>query len=428
MLFLKSNQTDKHNRDTETVRRDLGLYLHIPFCVKKCDYCDFLSGPATEETKKRYLEALITEIKSYKGKTEEYLVQTIFVGGGTPSSVDSSFINDIMCVLKEVFIIKGINDKTVISSSNNSLDIAEITIEINPGTITRDKLEAYKSAGINRLSFGLQSADNNELKLLGRIHTYEQFVDNYKLAREVGFKNINIDLMSALPGQNCNSWKETLEKIVELNPEHISAYSLIIEEETPFYEQYGNKISDKYKLLPSEETDRFLYTFTKDYLKRNGYQRYEISNYAKDGYASLHNCSYWTGTEYLGLGLGASSYLQHTRFQNLNDLDDYIKLCNRYNVAEGNIMRDHIGLRREVEVLTQKDQMEEFMFLGLRMSDGIRKNIFYKKFNQNIEQVYGDIIEQLKEEKLIIIDGNRICLTDYGIDVSNTVLAKFLIE
>ena len=316
----------------------------------------------------------------------------------------------------------------------------EATIEVNPGTITRDKLIAYKEAGINRLSFGLQSANDRELLLLGRIHSYKQFEENYHLAREVGFQNINIDLMSALPGQTLESWEHTLNTVIDLKPEHVSAYSLIIEEGTKFYDRYNSTSFDA-KELPDEETDRLIYHRTKEILELNGYHRYEISNYAKDGYECRHNSSYWIGTDYLGVGLGASSLLNDARFSNLQYIKQYIQKCEAYksynieninediNKANQSAMWDDtIGLHRDFEQLTQSQKMEEYMFLGLRMCAGVSKTGFFQRFNIKMESIYGKVLQQLKENNLLIINEDQILLTEYGIDVSNSVLSVFLLN
>jgi oxygen-independent coproporphyrinogen-3 oxidase len=384
--------------------RELGLYIHIPFCVKKCDYCDFLSAPASDELKSEYVEALIKEISSYRGRTSGYRVQTIFFGGGTPSCIAAEDIARVMTKLRQVFII---NEERL-----------EATIEVNPGTTTVEKLTTYQRVGINRLSFGLQSTDNKELKCLGRIHTYEEFKSNYQLARELGFTNINIDLMSALPGQTLSSWEKTLNTVAQLKPEHISAYSLIIEEGTEFYHRYRPGTVGEAE-LPDEETDRNIYYKTKELLEQFGYHRYEISNYAKPGYESRHNNSYWIGTEYLGLGLGAASLLAGVRFSNVSDIKEYIALCNT---------RDEIGLRRELVQLTKEQRMEEFMFLGLRRCEGISSKEFKKRFSADITTIYGKVLIDLEQKKLIAISGDNIRLTDYGVDISNVVLSEFLFD
>ena len=367
------------------LKKSLGIYIHIPFCVRKCKYCDFLSGPAGVETKVSYIELLLKEIEQYERILKERQTNTIFFGGGTPSILEGDAIVRIMEKLKEL---------------GNISETAEISIEANPGTVTEEKLRLWKQAGINRISFGLQSADNSELKQLGRIHTWEEFEANYHLARTCGFKNINVDLMSALPGQTVDTWRETMEKVTALEPEHVSAYSLIIEEGTPFYEVY-----DKHpELLPTEEEERAMYYETKTFLASKGYERYEISNYAKKGYECRHNLSYWERVDYLGLGLGAASLLGNVRKSNQTELVEYLK---------GNFSG-------EEEVLDETAAMEEYFFLGLRKMQGVNWVPYQKQ--------YGKTVEKLTAEKLIELDGNHIRLTELGIDVSNYVLAEFLIE
>jgi len=424
---IKNNKIKENNVITKrSEQKDMGLYIHIPFCVKKCDYCDFLSAPATEEMKKKYFDAMLIEIESYDKTMEGYVVPTIFFGGGTPSCVDAIYIRRIMEAVKKVFMIDQ--------------QRLEASIEVNPGTITKEKLIAYKEAGINRLSFGLQSTNNRELSLLGRIHTYEQFEENYHLAREVGFENINIDLMSALPGQTLVSWENTLNTVVDLKPEHISAYGLIIEEGTQFFDRY-QETSPNYQELPDEEADRLIYHRTKEILELHGYHRYEISNYAKQGYECRHNSSYWIGTDYLGIGLGASSLLNSTRFLNLQDIKQYIQLCDNIknkaflqkNFKSVNetceLTEDNpIGLRKDFELLTRDQRMEEFMFLGLRMCDGVSKNDFLERFGVEMDHVYGDVFQKLIKNNLLHTRGDKIQLTEYGIDVSNSVLSVFLLN
>jgi oxygen-independent coproporphyrinogen-3 oxidase len=397
---LKHNLNQKNNKS----RQALGIYIHIPFCEKKCDYCDFLSAPSNKETKQEYVDALIREIKSYHELADDYIVKTIFIGGGTPSSIHEQYIVKILEVVRETFHLE---------SDENGI---EITIETNPGTLTKEKLRAYRLAGINRLSIGLQSADNKELKLLGRIHTYEEFVENYYLAREIGFTNINIDLMSALPNQTEEDFMNTLYKVIDLGPEHISAYSLIIEEGTVFYNKYGEE-SKASKELPDEDTERNIYIQTNNILQKYGYERYEISNYAKLGYESKHNSSYWKRIDYLGLGLGASSLIHHIRYHNETDLNEYIKES-----------KESVSLKREEQELTIKEQMEEFMFLGLRMCEGIKKSEFQLSFSHDIEEIYGDVLREFLDQKLIQVSGDRISLTQKGLDISNYVFSKFLLD
>ena len=405
----------------------LELYIHVPFCVKKCNYCDFLSAPSGALTKERYFKALQEEIRSYAGRMDEYKVVSVFIGGGTPSSVAADYLKEVLDTVREVFVLaKG-------------EEVPEITVEVNPGTVDYDKLMTYREAGINRISFGLQSTLDHELKLLGRIHDYEQFLENYSLARSIGFNNINVDLMSALPGQTLQDWEITLQRIAELNPEHISAYSLIIEEGTPFYERYGEGKPEAGK-LPEEETDRLMYARTKEILKDYGYHRYEISNYSRKGYECRHNQGYWTGIPYLGLGLGASSCLWNTRFQNTTELEEYIQACMKEcnhseNVTiaskakdQTNVPRGIPGIRRELQELSRKAQMEEFMFLGLRLTKGISREEFTVRFGQEIEEIYGKVIEGLKDKGLLDESMGLLYLTEYGIDVSNQVLAEFLLD
>jgi len=372
----------------------LELYIHIPFCIKKCAYCDFLSGPSDEKTRENYVELLCREIEECRGKIEEYEVVTVFFGGGTPSVLPGEQIQKIMSKLRGVFTF--------------TKDV-EITLEMNPGTVTMEKLIAYKKAGINRLSIGLQSVHKEELKLLGRIHSYEEFVHSYQMAREAGFDNINIDLISAIPGQTVASCCETLKTIIDLQPEHISAYSLIIEEGTPFYEVYGE--GDGADLLPSEEVEREMYWQTKQVLHGAGYERYEISNYAREGYACRHNIGYWERTPYLGLGIGAASLFEEMRYTNPSDIEEYQR-C--------------FGEKFKAEKLSIEEQMEEFMFLGLRMMNGISRRKFRKAFGKEIEEVYGKQIEKLKKLLLLEENGDRIHLTEKGIDVSNSVFVEFM--
>lgn len=406
---MKNTKNNHHIK-----KHNLGIYIHIPFCVKKCEYCDFLSFHGNKTLQKEYVNALVGEILSYGKLAKNYRVRTIFIGGGTPSIMEGKDIALILKTLNEVF---NINEDE--KSSN------EVTIECNPGTLTKDKLLDYKEAGVNRLSIGLQSANNEELKLLGRIHTFEEFVENYNLAREVGFENINIDLMSALPGQTIDGWINTLNKVISLNPEHISAYSLIIEEGTPFFDKYGMEENYKNEIshdlgneskLPNEDEDRAIYQKTKEILEVNGYLRYEISNYGKLGYECIHNSSYWERTPYIGIGLGSSSLLNNHRFHNTLDIDEYIKYS-----------YDHENIRKDNEELTMNQQMEEFMFLGLRMSKGIRRHKFRKQFNIDIDQVYGEVISSLINKELLIHQEDRIFLSNKGIDVSNHVLAEFIL-
>ena len=371
------------------------LYLHMPFCVRKCAYCDFLSFPTDQETQNLYTRRLREDIDAMGKKYGDIPVDTIFIGGGTPSVPDSALIVGIMEHVRKAFhVAEG----------------AEISMEANPGTVTREKLTDYRRAGINRLSFGLQSANDRELKLLGRIHTWAEFLESFHLARECGFTNINIDLMSALPGQTRESWKDTLKRVTDLNPEHISAYSLIIEDGTPFGEKYGSE--EGRKLLPDEDSEREMYHETKRFLRDCGYERYEISNYAKPGRACRHNIGYWTGLPYLGLGLGASSYMDGCRFAVNSDMKQYLE--------------EKPGMFTDVEKLTKKDMEEEFFYVGLRMTAGVSLPEFGRRFGVSAKDVYPGLMEMFVEEKAAVFQGDRFVLTDYGLDVSNYIMAQFL--
>ena len=371
------------------------LYLHMPFCVRKCAYCDFLSFPTDQETQNLYTRRLREDIDAMGKKYGDIPVDTIFIGGGTPSVPDSALIVGIMEHVRKAFhVAEG----------------AEISMEANPGTVTREKLTDYRRAGINRLSFGLQSANDRELKLLGRIHTWAEFLESFHLARECGFTNINIDLLSALPGQTRESWKDTLKRVTDLNPEHISAYSLIIEDGTPFGEKYGSE--EGRKLLPDEDSEREMYHETKRFLRDCGYERYEISNYAKPGRACRHNIGYWTGLPYLGLGLGASSYMDGCRFAVNSDMKQYLE--------------EKPGMFTDVEKLTKKDMEEEFFYVGLRMTAGVSLPEFERRFGVSAKDVYPGLMEMFVEEKAAVFQGDRFVLTDYGLDVSNYIMAQFL--
>ena len=383
--------------------KSLELYVHIPFCVRKCEYCDFLSAPAGADTQQEYVRNLLLEIEQKGVRCTDYEVTTIFFGGGTPSILKAGWIADILDAIHRNFKVRK---------------DAEITIECNPGTLTFEKLSIYKSAGINRISVGLQSASDAELRELGRIHTYEDFLRSYDLIRKKGFSNVNIDLMAALPGQTLKSYEQTLRRVLALKPEHISAYSLIIEEGTPFYEKYEadellREKGEKPQMLPSEETERLMYERTKELLLAHGYERYEISNYARRGYACRHNIGYWRRENYLGFGLGSASLLENERFHNTTDLTDYLG-------------GDYLAY--EQEKLDKKSQMEEFMFLGLRMTEGISTECFRQTFGLTVELVYGPVLEQQIADRLLRKEDGRIFLSERGLDVSNYVMAQFLLD
>ena len=382
-------------------KRNLELYLHIPFCVKKCNYCDFFSASGTPKEQADYVSAMIQEIQSYQELSGEYEVQTIFLGGGTPSLLTPEQIEKIFTTIYHIF---SVNEN------------AEITMEMNPGTVDIEKLRAMKAAGVNRLSIGLQSAQNEELKMLGRIHTYEEFLETWKLTEQAGFKNRNIDLMSALPGQTIESYEDTLSKVLALEPEHISAYSLILEEGTVFYDWYEKgKLDRGAWKLPSEEEEYAMGELTIQRLAEAGMHRYEISNYAKSGKECRHNLGYWDRVEYLGIGAGSSSLIKGERFDHIRDRKAYIEK-----------IRNGEPILIDREILSVESQMEEFMYLGLRKIEGVSRTDFQNYFGKNVDDVYGEILDKLEEEQLLEFSGDRIRLTHRGMDVSNCVLAEFL--
>lgn len=380
------------------------LYIHIPFCVKKCDYCDFLSFAADEQTQKSYVAALQKELAFYGAKYKDRRITTIFIGGGTPSWLKEDYMQAIMETVYHYFSVE---------------QDAEITIECNPGTITEHKFEVYRRIGINRLSIGLQSVHNEELKILGRIHTFEQFLKTYDMARKHGFSNINIDLMSSLPGQTPEIFCDSLYQVLKLKPEHISAYSLIIEKGTPFYELYRfdavkQAAGMQTESLPTEEEEYQATKMTQHILKEAGYHWYEISNFAKPGYECRHNIGYWKRVDYLGVGLGASSLIDNVRYSNTRDLYTYLS-----------VPAD--SLHETAEQITRNEQMEEFMFLGLRMRDGFYRDEFTQAFGIPIEAVYGDALNHLQQEELLLKREGRIYLTDKGMDLNNYVVAQFML-
>ncbi len=375
--------------------KELEIYIHIPFCVQKCKYCDFLSGPATSETKAQYMEALCREMTKKSADYKGYRVTSVFIGGGTPSCVEPKWIEKMMELL---------------GGNYDLSDDAEITMEMNPGTVDRHSMEIYHRLGINRLSMGLQSARSDELAVLGRIHSYEEFLEAYFTAREIGFLNINVDIMSGLPMQTLEDYLETLSKVTELvpPPEHISAYSLIVEEGTPFYEAYEREELN----LPDEETDRDMYEATRTFLQAKGYERYEISNYAKKGYECRHNIGYWQRKNYVGFGIGAASLVENVRFRNGDCLNRYIQSPCEYMT--------------DVEELSVGEQMAEMMFLGLRMREGVSLKCFQDTFGISLKKVYGEVIEKHVQENLLQMDENHVRLTRKGMDISNYVMADFL--
>lgn len=412
--------------------RDLSIYIHIPFCVRKCLYCDFLSFVMSSGEIKSYVNYLLREIKEQSIFYRDHQVVSVFLGGGTPSLLSGK---ETGCILQAV------RDNYRITQG------AEITVECNPGTVTVEKLRNYITVGINRLSIGLQSAQDEELARIGRIHDYETFLETYGAARTAGFQNINIDLMAALPGQSIESYQRSLELVTALSPEHISAYSLILEEGTPLYDRR------RHYHFPTEDEDREMYQLTKAYLGERGYQRYEISNYAKPGYACRHNQVYWQRGDYVGFGLGASSMVRNVRWSMpaaLEEYKDYVECMQENMRMAQNAMvhitcqkngRDHMPAESRqqddslpyerfpgAQLLTRQEQMEEYMFLGLRMMCGVSCQTFAEQFGQQMEAVYGAVIDKFVRQGLLVKEDGYVKLTEKGIDVSNYVMAEFLLD
>lgn len=381
-------------------KNNFGVYIHIPFCKKKCNYCDFISFCNKDNLIEEYIECLKKEIKEFNFLNKN--VTTIYLGGGTPSYINSKFIVDILNLLKEK-----------LKSNKTPFYDLEITIEVNPGTVTREKLEMYKKVGINRLSIGLQETNNNLLKQIGRIHTFEDFLETYNLAKKVGFNNINVDLMIALPNQKISDIKESLEKIVSLKPNHISVYSLIIEEGTLIEKQVNQ---GKLK-LPSEEEERNLYWYVKNFLEISGYNHYEISNFAKKGQESKHNLNCWNQEEYIGFGLASHSYVNKTRFCNISNLEKYIE-----NVKNNDFDKNRIIEEKQ----TIEDEKKEFMMLGFRKIEGVSISKFKEKFSENPLFLYRKELNKLVNEGLIVVDLDNIKLTNKGLDLANIVFEEFV--
>lgn len=418
-------------QDEETLRegpfRTLGLYIHIPFCVRKCRYCDFLSAPSSKEQRACYLESLIHQIQVFGVRLKgRYLVDSIFIGGGTPSLLEANQVNDLLNAVGCAFSLAK---------------DAEITMECNPGTVDEQTLGAFYRAGINRLSIGLQSSDDEELALLGRIHTWEDFLSTFQAARKVGFSNINIDVMGALPGQSVESYEKTLKRVLALGPEHISAYSLIIEEGTPFFEEYGENKAPKTcggcrqrKELPSEDEVVRMDELTWVLLDQAGFEHYEISNYALPGKQCRHNVKYWHCEEYLGVGTGAASYMRadcglvsdktgqscknFMRFKMITDTEEFCQTdwLNPTALAASFL---------ECSVLSEKEEMEEMAFLGLRTKEGVRLKDFSERFGRSFFDVYGEVITRYTQMGMMRTDEEHAALTEKGIEVANWIMADF---
>lgn len=387
--------------------REIGIYVHIPFCKQKCYYCDFKSYANKEELIEKYIKWLKYEIKEvgegnkldYENDFDELVtVKTIYIGGGTPSYLDSKYIKEIIEEIRENFKLA---------------DKVEITIEVNPGTVNKTKLLDYINSGINRISIGLQSTDNELLKRIGRIHKYEDFLQTYNMAREVGFKNINVDLMLALPGQTIAKLEKGLKQVIDLQPEHISLYSLIIEDGTKIEKMLkNNEIT-----LPDENIERKMYWETKKVLEEAGYIHYEISNFAKEGYKSEHNWNCWSQKEYMGFGVAAHSYTNDVRFSNIDSIEEYIE-----NYEQGNVTDNFVFHEKQ----TQSSKMKEYMMLGLRKIEGISIQEFKNKFVGNPLYIYRKELQKLVEEELIEIELDKIKLTKKGLDFANIVWEEFI--
>ena len=377
-----------------TKNNEIGIYVHIPFCKKKCDYCDFISYCDKGMLISDYIESVIKEIESQNIQSK---ITTVYIGGGTPSYIDSKYIIKILEKIKE----------------KNISEDAEITIEVNPGTVTEKKLKDYINCGINRLSIGLQSTKDEILKEIGRIHEYADFLNTYNMAKKIGFNNMNVDLMIGLPNQKIIDIKESLEKILELNPNHISVYSLILEEGTSLFK----KVEDGVLKIPDEELERNMYWYVKNTLELNGYKHYEISNFAKEGYESKHNLNCWNQKEYIGIGCAAHSYKNITRYSNTENIEEYINNIHKKCFEKNRIIH---------EVQTEEDARKEFMLLGLRKVDGVKINDFKNKFGDNPIYLYRNQLDKLSKENLIIVDNDNIRLSNRGIDLANLVWEEFI--
>ncbi|CUO96904.1 oxygen-independent coproporphyrinogen III oxidase [Clostridium sp. NSJ-49] len=374
--------------------KEISLYIHIPFCKQKCFYCDFPSYSGKERFKEDYVDALIEEIEK---RARGYIIKTIFIGGGTPSYLEVNQIEKLLLAINKLNLHKDI----------------EFSMECNPGVLFKEKLIAMKNGGVNRISFGLQSTKDSLLKEVGRIHSYEEFLDNFKLARELGFKNINVDIMYGLPNQTVEDWKDTLETICSIKPEHISAYSLIIEEGTVFYNLYEKGLLK----LPTEEMEREMDKLTKGVLKDHGYHQYEISNYSLDGKECEHNKVYWQLKDYIGLGTAASSYIDGTRIKNIDNIEEYISKIN-----------SGIEVYEEKYINSEEDEIEEFIFMGLRMNKGISIKEFEERFNMSVESIYEKVLEKNIKNGFLKKENGRIYLTSIGMDFSNNVMAEFILD
>lgn len=383
------------------------LYVHIPFCVQKCKYCDFNSGNYDVKLRERYTYALISEIESYKERLAKETVTSVYIGGGTPTYLEVVFMQRIL--------------DAIFSNFQIAKD-AEISMECNPGTGSLEAFKIYRHLGVNRLSIGLQSANDDELELLGRVHDFKKFEQTYREAQLAGFENINVDLMSGLPYQTWNKLSNSIKKVIHLKPQHISLYSLIVEEGTEFYEKYHEDVERREKdldtvALPDLDQEYELLKNAQALLEECGYHQYEISNFAKEGKECIHNLGYWKRVPYLGVGLGAASFIDEVRYTNESNLLTYIDL----------LEKDESVRVEEIE-LSKRDAMSEFMYLGLRMNQGVSRQEFFDTFHITIEAVYDKVIKKNESLGLLKVAEGRVFLTEKGMDVSNRVMAEFLLD
>lgn len=376
--------------------KELGIYIHIPFCSSKCYYCDFVSFSGLDKRVDEYIYYLLLEMDIYKELLKEYTVKTIFIGGGTPSYINESYIERILKHIYENFNVEGVQ---------------EITIEANPGTLNREKLILYKEMGINRISMGVQTLNEKLLKDIGRRHTVLDFYKNYEMMRKIGFENINVDLMFGLPNQTLDDCMETINKVIDLDVEHISYYSLIIEEKTLMNKWFKEgKI-----LLPEEEEEREMYHMGKQLLESKGYKHYEISNFAKLGFECKHNLIYWQIKPYIGFGIASHSNIKNTRFWNYDNFKDYI---NALKVGKAPISGN--------EYIDRRMEIAEYLIMGLRLIDGVNKDDFRNRFNQDVEEIYSDVLSKYVKENLLVVDSDNIRFTERGLDLSNIVYVDLL--
>lgn len=383
------------NHDTDFI----GVYVHIPFCIRKCSYCDFISFPTSQELISSYLDSLEIEISLYKKKIENYTIKTIFIGGGTPTSLDNNSFDRLLKIID-----------SGLSLSQNKAFI-EYTVEANPKTITKEIAESMVYYGVNRVSLGLQSSNEKELQLLGRVHTFDDLFDSINILRANSIDNINVDLIYGLPNQSIETFQKSLEDLMTLSVDHISCYSLILEEGTRLYDmEKSGAVS-----MPSEEDDLLMYETAISFLEKNDYKQYEISNFAKDNKKCLHNIIYWKNKNYVGLGVSAHGFLDKVRYENANNMEDYISLINynKYPIVK-------------TEKINSKMLFEEWIFLRLRMNEGISFDEINSEFDIDFKDKYSNILDKLKKDSLVEFNEERFFLTTKGFELSNYVFLEIL--